>query len=190
MEGKEAIINKILEDAENSVQEILLTAKKEVDALISSANAWAEEYTQTQASALKKETAEIIERRLTVAELDVRKLTLKAKQDLIDDAFTMALEKLRSLGKTYYSRLVLKLLEENADEGDVIVLSRDGVLSEKDFLELKVFASKGLKVSEKRGDFLGGIKLIGISSDKDLTFETLIANIKEEKTSEVASLLF
>ncbi len=190
MDGKQAILNKILDDAKASASEILKTATDKAEQTIGTAKKFAEEYTETQKKILQRETREIVERKVTVAELDVRKNILKAKQDLIEDVFAIALDKLCSLGKTYYSRLVFKLLDENAEENDVIVLSSDGVMTRADFISNDTVKSLSLKISKTAGDFKGGIKLIGKYSDKDLTFKTLISDLKEQKTSEVASLLF
>lgn len=190
MEGKQAILNKILEDANLAVNEINSNAKTQSEQIISQAKAWADEYVTENKKVLEKEKKEIVERKLTVAELDVRKLTLKAKQGLVDDAFNIALDKLRSLGKTYYKKIVVSLLEENAEKDDEIVLSCDGVMSQKDLSDEDIVKKLSLKFSDKYGDFKGGVKLIGKVSDKDLTFESIIANVREEKTSEVANLLF
>ena len=190
MEGKQAIINKILEDANYSANEITLNAEKEVSSLLDSARKLADDYTNTQKIALQKETEEIVKRRLTVAELDVRKLTLKAKQDLIGEVFSLVLTKLCNLEKKSYLSFVESLLIKNADEGDAIVLSKDGVLSKEDFVSLDIYKQKNLSVKSEIGDFKGGIMLIGESSDKDLTFSSLVNNLTEEKTSEVAQLLF
>ena len=190
MEGKQAILNKILEDAKFSANEISSNAKVKSDQLINQANEWAKEYFTENKKALEKEKKEIVERKLTVAELDVRKLTLKAKQGLVDDAFKIALDKLRSLGKTYYKKLIVRLLEENAERDDEIIFSCDGVLSKNDLVNEEIVKNLSLKFNDKCGGFKGGVKLIGKVSDKDLTFESLISNLKEEKTSEVAKLLF
>ncbi len=190
MDGRQAILNKILEDASNTAKEISSNALAQSNKIIDQAKVWASEYSAENKKILEKEKKEIVERKLTVAELDVRKLTLKAKQGLVDDAFCIALDKLRSLGKTYYKKLVLKLIEENAENGDEIVLSCDGVLSQEELSGEEIVKNLSLKFAKEKGEFKGGVKLIGKISDKDLTFKSLIENVKEEKTSEVAKLLF
>lgn len=190
MDGKQAILNKILEDASNTANDILSTAKAQSEQLLSDATAWANQYHAENLKALEKEKKEIVERKLTVAELDVRKLTLQAKQSLIDDVFDIAIDKLCSLGKTYYKKLVVALLEQNAEKDDEIILSCDGVLNEEDLSNEEIVKKFSLKFSSVKGVFKGGIKLLGKVSDKDLTFKSLIESIKEEKTSEVAKLLF
>lgn len=190
MDGKEAIINKILEDADEQAQSILSQAEKSSNDAIALAKEWADCYKTAQQKILDKDLEEILSRRLTVAELDNRKLILKAKQDLIEDTFSVALDKLCSLGKTYYTKLVNKLLTENADMCDEVILSCDGVLTTKDIESLEVFKEKKLKVSDKKGDFKGGVMLVGNNCDKDLTFKAIVSNAKEELISAVAKILF
>ncbi len=190
MDGKEAIINKILEDAKIKAAKILEDSASMVSELKKDAIEWAKEYTDAQNRALDKEAKEIVERRLTVAELEVRKTNLADKQALIDDAFKVALDKLCSLGKTYYSRIVFKMIAESAEDEDTIIMSKDGVLTEQDFVSQDFFKAKNLKISAKKGDFSGGVKLVGVKSDKDLTFSAVIESFREENTAKVAEILF
>ena len=133
---------------------------------------------------------EVIKRRLTVADLDVRKIILKAKQDAIGEVLKEAYEKLCALKKTEYLKLVEKTVGQAADIGDEIVLSSDGVINKEDVKKLGVFSAKKLSVSEKAGDFKGGVYLIGKTCDKDLTFKALIENGKDEFISEISEELF
>ena len=99
--------------------------------------------------------------RKIVAELDVRKTLLKTKQDILDEIYACAERKLCKLGKKQYLALVLSKINEFADEGDEVMLSCDGVISEKDIAESEVCKRKKLSVSKKQGKFYGGVMLIG-----------------------------
>ena len=190
MEGKEAIINKILDDAKQSAEEILQKAQNNADVKTQSANEWANEYTKVQRAILEKDLVEIIERRKTVANLDVRKLLLSAKQEVLSDVFGQALDRLRKLDKNDYLKLIIELVKENADQNDCLILSKDGVLCKKDIENHQVIKDYNITVSEEFGDFVGGVMLIGEVCDKDLTFEAVIDSKKEELSSEVAKRLF
>lgn len=190
MEGKEAIINKILDDAKQSAEEIIQKAQKSADAKTQSAKEWADEYTKAQRVILDKDLVDIVERRKTVANLDVRKLLLSAKQEVLSDVFGQALDNLRNLSKDDYLNLVVGLIKENADQDDCLVLSKDGVLCKKDVENQQIIKDMNITVSEQLGDFVGGVMLIGKVCDKDLTFESVIDSKKEELSSEVAKRLF
>ena len=93
MEGKEAIIARIIGDAEKRAQTILSDAEKTVAESLSDAKEWAEEYRSARLKHLKEEAEEVVSRRKTVAELDCRKAMLAAKRETLDAVFARALEK-------------------------------------------------------------------------------------------------
>lgn len=188
--GKDAIIAKIGAEAEEKSAEIISAAELKAKQITEAATAEAEEFVKKVSSEADAEAVKRIEQRKTLSELDGRKIILKAKREVIDDAFIVALDKLRSVSKTYYLRLVERSIAENAEEGDVIVLSKDGVIGAKDVEAMPCFKDMNLSVAKDRGDFVGGVKLVGKNCDKDLSFAAIIEGVKEEKTAGVASVLF
>ncbi len=189
MDGKEAIIKRIISDAEKKSKALIGSAEADAEERKKDANDWAEEYLKTQRELLKTETEEIVKRRLTVAELDVRKISLKARQDLIAAVYDSAYEKLCKIDKKDYLKLVEKLIVENAEEGDTVVLSCDKVLKPSDIEKLEVFSEKGLKV-QPTGDFIGGIMLVGKNCDKNLTFKAVIEDMKDNLSFDLLNCLF
>lgn len=190
MDGKEAIINKIISDAQSKADSILSDATKKSCSLIGNAEDWAKKYRETQEKILEQDKKDVLSRRLTVAELDVKKLTLKYKQDVIEKVLQKAYENLCNLKKAEYLEFVEKLIEENAEENDKILLSKDNVLSEGDVKSLKVYTDKNLTVCKERGDFIGGAMLIGSVADKDLTFKAVIDSRKDILVKKIANELF
>ena len=83
MNGKDAIIKKISDDASDKCAETEKNAKARVEVLINEAEEWADEYTAAQEEILRKNASDIIKRRLTVSELEVKKILLNAKQSVI-----------------------------------------------------------------------------------------------------------
>lgn len=190
MEGKDALIKKILDDASDKSNKILSVAEADAEKIIAEAEDWAKNYMETRRAVMIKDAEDLVERRLTVAKLDARKISLSKKRALIDEAFETACDKMRSFGKTYYGKFAEKLLTENADEGDTVILSRDGVLNADDVSKMKIFAEKRLNLSEKRGDFIGGVFLTNDSYDKDLSFASVVAENKEDLIGKIAIILF
>lgn len=190
MEGKDAIIAKIISDAEKKAAENVYIAEEYAATVKEQAKSWAEEYSAAQEKALKTETEEIIARRMIVAGLDVRKNTLKTKQDILDEIYNRAEQKLRELNKKQYLSLILAKIDEYADDGDEVLLSCDGVVSEKDITESEVAKRKKLTVSKKQGKFKGGVILVGKICDKNLTFHEIILAEKEKSSSLLAKKLF
>lgn len=190
MEGKEAIINRIIKDAENKADEILQTANAYSQEKKARAEEWSVNYANEQAQALTKDVKDLLDRRKIVANLEAKKITLAAKRKYMTSVNERALEKLCSLDKDTYIKFVEKLLGENAEYGDEIILSSDGVINSSDIKSLEIFAQKNLSINNKYGDFKGGIKLVGAKCDKDLSFNTLIQNVSEGLAAEIAEILF
>ncbi|MDY6367168.1 MAG: V-type ATP synthase subunit E family protein [Clostridia bacterium] len=188
--GKDAIIKRIQSDAEKKARGLIDSAENTAAERKKEAESWAAEYTATQEKLLARETDEIVKRRLTVADLDVRKITLSAKQKVIGEVLDLVLDGLCSLKKADYIKLVEKLIVESADDGDTVVLSNDGVLSVDDVKKLKVFTDKNLSVAKDKGDFKGGVYLVGKKCDKDLSFKSVIENGKDEYIAEISATLF
>lgn len=190
MDGVEKIIQKILSEADEKISEITLKSNAIVEDKISKANEWAKDYTTAQTELLEKETLEILSRRLTVADLDVRKAILEAKSKVIENAFSLALEKLLALSKKEYLSFVEKLLIDNSEEGDEVLLSSDGVILDNDIKGLKVYSDRKLKTATITHNGKGGVYLVGKNADKDLTFLAVLDNAKGELISKVAISLF
>lgn len=190
MEGKEAIIAKILADAKAKSDENERVAKEYAANVKKSADAWAKEYSNAMEIKLKSEAEEIVTRKKIVADLDVKKHILKAKQDALGVAFLRAEEKLCSMDKNAYLKFVLSLIEANADEGDEVILSCDGVLTENDIIENDISKAKSLSVKKELGNFKGGVILVGKTCDKNLTFHEIVSIEKEKNISVYAKKIF
>ena len=190
MEGKEAIIAKIISDAEKIAEENVRAAEEDALYVKKMAESWAKEYSSAQEKSLKIETDDVIARKKIVAELDVKKALLKTKQDILDEIYLKAEQQLCKLGKKPYLSLVLSKIEEFADVGDEVVLSCDGVISEKDIADSEVAKSKKLSVAKKQGKFCGGVMLVGKICDKNLTFHEIVLAEKEKTAPLIAKQIF
>ena len=190
MDGKEAIIAKIISDAEDRAREKTHAAEVYAVSTRENAEKWARTFSAEQEKLLDKDVNDMVARRKIVAELDVRKNILKAKQTILNEIFVSAEKKLCSADKKSYLKFVLKNIAESADDGDEVVLSCDGVLTEKDLTESAIFKARNLKIAKIRGNFVGGVMLIGKTCDKNLTFHEIVLSEKAEKASYLAKQLF
>jgi V/A-type H+-transporting ATPase subunit E len=127
MTGTDKIKSKIMEDANARAMQIEEQAKAEAEDIVNRALREAE---LKEAEILKKAESDgmnVYKRMLAVAELEGRKSTLGAKQDMITLAFKKALEKLCALPDNEYQRLIEDMAVKSAITGDGEIL-----LSEKD----------------------------------------------------------
>lgn len=190
MDSKEAIIGTIMSEAEEKAAKITQKGNEDADKLISDAKAFAEDLNNKLKSEHAFNEAEALRRRKTVAALDAKKLVLKAKQEVLSEVFSRAYDKLCALKKSDYLALVEKLLVLSAEDGDEVVLSDDGVIADGDIKSLDVYKEKNLTVSSEKGDFKGGVKLIGKICDKDLSFRQVLDEKKDSLSAKMAEELF
>lgn len=190
MEGKEAIIKRILDDAEAKAATIRLSAEENRANTLQEAEEWSALYLEKQRALLQAESEDRIARKSTVAELDVRKELLAAKREVLDNVYTLALKKLENLSKQQYLSVLSNMLQKYAEVGEQIILSKSSETYRKDIETLPVVQEKKLRLSESCGDFSGGILLLGEKCDKDLSFDTALKTLKTQIESETAEHLF
>ncbi len=190
MAGSEAIINKIIADAENNASVIVKNAENTANEMIKNAEIKASEYLESEDKASKEQARLTVERRKTVAALDSKKIALKARQELIDECFEQAEKKILSLERDEYLKLIARLCEENAEDGDVLVLGSEEKYVDEAFVkELSARIGKKLGISEEKGNYVGGIVLRSSYCDKNLTLHALLRSMRDEKEKEIAKLL-
>ncbi len=189
--SKEAIIDKILSDANLKADAIIGEANEKADEIISIAAAQCKEYLQQNNAEIDKLTLDIDARSRSVAELDARKLLLAAKTQVLNSVYAKTLEKLRNLDKEQYSALIFSMLE-NAKDGDVVTISE----REKDIItkeSLADFAKKkgiSLTLADKFGDFDGGVVISENGVDNNFTLEVEVALLREQTETKIAKEIF
>lgn len=189
--SKEAIIDKILSDANLKGDAIIGEANEKADEIISLAAKQCKDYLYKSKTEIDRLTLEIDERSRSVAELDARKLLLAAKTQVLDSVYAKTLEKLRNLDKEQYSALIFSMLE-NANDGDVVTVSE----REKDIVtkeSLADFAKKkgiSLTLADKFGDFDGGVIISENGVDNNFTLEVEVALLREQTETKIAKEIF
>ena len=189
--SKEAIIDKILSDANLKGDAIIGEANEKADEIISLAAKQCKDYLYKSKTEIDRLTLEIDERSRSVAELDARKLLLAAKTQVLDSVYAKTLEKLRNLDKEQYSALIFAMLE-NAKDGDVVTVSE----REKDIVtkeSLADFAKKkgiSLTLADKFGDFDGGVIISENGVDNNFTLEVEVALLRDQTETKIAKEIF
>lgn len=189
MDGKEAIIARIIEDAEGKADKIRAEAAAKNAEVISDAQSWAESYLTAQRGLLAAETDNLVSRRVTVADLDYRKSLLAAKREVIDAVYKKALDKLCALDKKSYLAFLDKLIAEYGEKGDKLILPEAAPVKPDEADALPSCKKLGIKTAGK-GAFRGGVMLVNDVCDKDLSFEILVNALKAETEAETAEKLF
>ena len=192
MDGQQKIIDKILSDATHDAGEMLSEALKKAEALVAAKQSEADAEYDISVEEARKAGEEVVRRRLTVADLEVKKLLLSAKKQAVDEALEESLKKLLALPKEEYTALVGSMIASAADDGDVVVISENdkNVLTKAVFDKISAKIGKKLTLSDTFGNFKGGVMLLGKGVDKNLTFESELALLRDEVEPEVAKIMF
>ena len=192
MSGKDAIINKILGDAKAQSEKILGEAKAKAEKSIGDAKAQSNMFINSEIEKAEASRPIIEQRKVAVANLEVRKIRLAAKQQVLDDTFKAAETDLNSLPEKEYKDLIFGMLRSAASDGDTVTVGKKdkGVLTAAFIAESSKKLGIKLKLDANYGDFSGGIILSGTNYDKNLTIDVELKTLREEIEPEIAQTIF
>ena len=191
MNNKEAIIQKIIDDANTVVNANIAEANDTAGQILARAQRQVDRFIESNSGRTDKLYQEALERSQVVANLDVKKLLQGKKKEIIDMAFDEALDAIKADKKTYLA-LIEGMILSCCEDGDevVIAMEDDKVITKKLIADLAKKSKKSLKKSDEFGDFKGGVILSGKNYDKNLTLELELSLIKEKIESNIDSILF
>lgn len=186
------IKSKIEADAMNEAEEILGQFRAQADGILSEAKQESEKIDQKLQERIHYEENEVRKRKAIVADLEVRKLILGARRELIDLTFSKALDVLSSMPKKKYVAFMTKLLESPEVSGDEeIFLCRGEKLLDGEWLdEVNVRRKFNLILSQERIPGTGGFVLRKGRIDINCTWDVLLGWIKKDLEAEVVERLF
>ena len=117
MEGIEKITAKILSDAQADIDQLNAQTQEKANAIARQAQAQADKETADILARGQKAADERLERLNSAAQMEKRKLALAAKQEVLGEAFDLALDKLCSLPEEDYIALLTRLAVEASETG-------------------------------------------------------------------------
>ncbi|MEG1662797.1 MAG: V-type ATP synthase subunit E family protein [Clostridia bacterium] len=188
--SKEAIIDKILTDAEARANAMVTEAELRADEIISAAAEQCKTYLYESKNTLENAVKDIEKRGKTVAELDAKKIMLGAKSKVLDEAFALALNKAKKLDKESYKTLILGMLKQ-AEDGDLVTISKreSGIITKKVVADEATKRGIKLTLNDELGDFDGGIILSNHGVYKNYTLEVEFSVLRDTMEAEVAKEL-
>jgi V/A-type H+-transporting ATPase subunit E len=190
MQGKEAIINKIISESEAVARGIISHAEEKKDILLAEAKALAENYEKKKKQSIEREAEAIINRKISAAEIEVKKMLLFKRQEIIDKLFSSLKENIKK-DKAKYKTFLKSLVEKYCENNDTVVVSESDVdiFSEKDVNETAKNKGISLKYATSK-NIDGGILLVSSYYDKNFSLSSLFRQIKEENITQIDTLLF
>lgn len=183
------ITQRIISDAEAEAAEAVKAAEEQAAKTLADASARAETIRKEAEEEVAQKRKSILDKRAAVARLDCSKLALKEKRKVIDTIYDEAHSRLLELSKENCLQLMETLLQQYAEDGDEIWLSKNFAY-ESEAQVFPVVAEKHLTFSAQKADIEGGFLLKGKYSDKDLSYKSLLAADREGNEAQLAAEIF
>ncbi len=188
-QGKDEIIKKIKKDAEKIVKSTLEEAGAKSKEIIAEAYNDASIFGQNYMERSFVQRDEIMLREQGAAKLEINKILLAKKQEMVSTAYEQSL-KLIKQDKKKYAKLLEAMLLSVQEQGKVIFSQADKDIAESFLQDFNVKHSANFKISKQFGSFQGGLRVEGKAVDIDMTLEAEIALIREDTEPEVAIMIF
>lgn len=192
MNGLERITSRIEAEAKSEVDGILDAGKAETQRIVDSWRARIDAEERALADKNEKAAAEREERLKSAAEMDARKTILAAKQEMVDEAYALALDKLCKMPEGEKVKLLADLLVRASSGGteEAVFSEADRAVGEKAVKAANESSGKKLTLSKETAPIRGGFILRDRNVEVNCAFETLVRLQKAETAGAVAKLLF
>ncbi|KYK31206.1 MAG: hypothetical protein AYK23_04110 [Candidatus Proteinoplasmatales archaeon SG8-5] len=179
------VIQAILDDGKKEVERILSEGKDERNQAIREARVEAENIKLEKIQEAERYTARMRNQEIARAEIDSKKLVLKAQKDALDNIYEMVLGE---LGEKWSGKLIENTLAQNSSEvRDAQVYS-----NERDRLTVEKLARSYGGTYGGTIDCAGGV--IIENNDRtvriDYMLETVLKDIWDESVMDIASILW
>ncbi|MCE5202503.1 MAG: hypothetical protein LLF78_08345 [Synergistaceae bacterium] len=186
------ITEKIKSDARHDADEILSKAKAQCELIAQRAAEEIDTIKSGFAHRFEVERPEIFHRREIVANLDVRKMMLQSRRDLIQDVYGMTLEMMKNMDKADYVGLCEALIDCAVSTGEEeIQVGPDEKYLDQEWLDA-YNAKHGAKLvfHELNADIAGGGILARGRIRTNCSWDMLIQVTQEKQESDVVKRLF
>ncbi len=207
MAGIDRIIEKILRDAGNEAEETIRIAGMAAESFLDKSAADNEAQRKKIAADASLKAAGIKRRTISAEELELQKETLKVKQQLLDEVYTRAEEKLKRLPNGQYAKLLADLAvkavcglnaesPEGRTEGEVLVAETDRKRLPDDFAAVvnTMLAEKGvaarISLSDKAAGIAGGIIYKAGDIEINSSFKAILHSERENLEPQIVGMLF
>ena len=194
MNGIDKIISRISGDAQAEADGMLAQARSQAEEIVSRYQAQADQETRETLERGRRAAAQQGERLDSAAQMECRKAVLAAKQQVIGEAFDLALKKLRALPREDYVALLATLAAKASSTGrEKLIFSPQDRSSVGKAVVLAANQQLGngeLTLSEECRNMEGGFILSSGSVEVNCTFETLLRVERPQLMGPVSAVLF
>ncbi len=193
MNGIERITQRITSDAQAEADRILGDARAEAARITAEFQAQADGENKELSERNRRAAQEREERLVSMAQMEARKVLLAAKQEVVEKAFALALDRLCAMPEDRYVAVLADLMAQASSTGteEVVFSPKDKKKVGKLAVDKANAASgKHLTLSKETAEIRGGFLLKDRNVEVNCTFETLVRLQKGPASGAVAKLLF
>jgi V/A-type H+-transporting ATPase subunit E len=176
--GIEEVRKEILDNARNQAKEILKEGEKEKKGLLASAETRVDQIKEKLEKEAEKQIEQYKAMMLAEATSQSKRQKLALEKQLLNDVFEEAKQELEKLSSKKKEQHLKKLLDVDFSYSKVYCSKKDVPLMKKHKPLVK--------------EMLGGVILENKDGDirVDLSYETFLDNIKQDKVAEITKILF
>ena len=192
MDGIERISRRLAEENQAEIDRVLSEAKAAAAETAARYQAQADAEAKELGERNERAAAEREERLVSMAQMESRKILLAARQEMVEKAYALALDKLSKLPEKEYADVLAALLEQASSTG-----KEEAVFSAKDQKVGKIAVGRvnakpgmGLTIAKDTADIRGGFLLRDRNVEVNCAFETLVRLSRGETSGAVAKALF
>ena len=195
MDGLTNIIAKIDEQNTAECKAIIDSAEVKAKAIIEDAKLTAKSVSDKIIADASKKAAVIDSKAVSSSELEYKRVLLAKKAEIIDSCLSMALEAIADCGDEEYFGHIEKLILSGAVEGEGVVYfnNKDNSRLPEGFIKNmneKLGEGKKIKLSDKVISCIGGCVIEYPEMRIDCSFESLVADKKDDIRDEINRALF
>ena len=194
MKGTEKIIAHIGADAKAQADAILAQAEAKCAEIREGYEQQAKQAYAERIRAGVKANQDRLDSMERLAKMEGRKAVLALKQDMVAESFDRACDQLVNLPEAQYVAFLAKLAAKASVTGDeeIVLNARDRKAIGTKVVEAanKALTDGKLTLSEKTGDFKGGLILRRGNIEANCTAELLVDLCRDEMAAELAGVLF
>jgi V/A-type H+-transporting ATPase subunit E len=190
--GLSDIKKKIETEAQEEIRSILTKAEQEAARLKEDARTKVADTKKLYTERFEKERPEILRRREIVANLDVARIQLGAKQTLIGKSFDEAVLILANLPHDRYLGFVNGLLKRAVNTGNEVMYvgSNEAKITQDWLNEFNAQNNTQLSLSNDRLPISGGFVLKNDRINTNCSFDMLVKWIRDDIESDIVTKLF
>lgn len=193
MNGLEKIVARMEADTQAACDALAASAAENAAAILRDCQAQADAVTRDSAQRAEAQAAEHLEHLNGSSQLACRQRVLAAKQQLIDEAFARAAQALAALPQAEYVDLLAALAAENGSGDEELLLSahdRETVGAAVVDAANAKRPGTAFRLSGETRDTGGGLVLRRDRVELNCSFTEKLRQLRQEKSSAVAKLLF